>query len=148
MGSEMCIRDSVLPASAKWNFEVLSGQEEASLEWISVKHAMAIEFSEEPPIAALAGGKGSVQTSMDGAGGHGAHHLSARVALKEGIALVETDEIEGWRTACTASITQPFGPLREQLQKHSRADSPIRICLLYTSPSPRDLSTSRMPSSA
>ena len=26
--------------------------------------------------------------------------------------------------------------------------SPISICLLYTSPSPRDLSTSRMPSSA
>merc|ERR1711924_32029 len=49
---------------------VLSGQEGASLEWISVKHAMAIEFSEESPIAALAGGKGSVQTSMDGAGGH------------------------------------------------------------------------------
>ena len=30
----------------------------------------------------------------------------------------------------------------EQLSKHSL------ICLLYTSPSPRDLSTSRMPSSA
>ena len=27
-------------------------------------------------------------------------------------------------------------------------DSLLRICLLYTSPSPRDLSTSRMPSSA
>ena len=27
-------------------------------------------------------------------------------------------------------------------------DSAARICLLYTSPSPRDLSTSRMPSSA
>ena len=26
--------------------------------------------------------------------------------------------------------------------------SPVKICLLYTSPSPRDLSTSRMPSSA
>ena len=26
--------------------------------------------------------------------------------------------------------------------------SPIKPCLLYTSPSPRDLSTSRMPSSA
>ena len=25
---------------------------------------------------------------------------------------------------------------------------PVKICLLYTSPSPRDLSTSRMPSSA
>ena len=27
-------------------------------------------------------------------------------------------------------------------------DEPFEICLLYTSPSPRDLSTSRMPSSA
>ena len=27
-------------------------------------------------------------------------------------------------------------------------DAPITGCLLYTSPSPRDLSTSRMPSSA
>ena len=26
--------------------------------------------------------------------------------------------------------------------------TPVAICLLYTSPSPRDLSTSRMPSSA
>ena len=29
-----------------------------------------------------------------------------------------------------------------------RVDFPIQACLLYTSPSPRDLSTSRMPSSA
>ena len=28
------------------------------------------------------------------------------------------------------------------------AGDPVEICLLYTSPSPRDLSTSRMPSSA
>ena len=38
------------------------------------------------------------------------------------------------------------------LQKHFEDDqsffSPVYICLLYTSPSPRDLSTSRMPSSA
>ena len=27
-------------------------------------------------------------------------------------------------------------------------DAPVHACLLYTSPSPRDLSTSRMPSSA
>ena len=31
---------------------------------------------------------------------------------------------------------------------NNRADIPANICLLYTSPSPRDLSTSRMPSSA
>ena len=32
--------------------------------------------------------------------------------------------------------------------KASIYDAPIISCLLYTSPSPRDLSTSRMPSSA
>ena len=46
---------------------------------------------------------------------------------------------------------------KEELMKHFRLnekaaektfDSTTRICLLYTSPSPRDLSTSRMPSSA
>ena len=36
------------------------------------------------------------------------------------------------------------GILREQLAEQTKK----RICLLYTSPSPRDLSTSRMPSSA
>ena len=35
----------------------------------------------------------------------------------------------------------------EQLQRLQVADL-LRLCLLYTSPSPRDLSTSRMPSSA
>ena len=28
------------------------------------------------------------------------------------------------------------------------SEAPFKVCLLYTSPSPRDLSTSRMPSSA
>eukprot|EP00831_Metopus_contortus_P026467 TRINITY_DN22515_c0_g1_i5.p1 TRINITY_DN22515_c0_g1~~TRINITY_DN22515_c0_g1_i5.p1 ORF type:complete len:137 (+),score=49.95 TRINITY_DN22515_c0_g1_i5:133-543(+) len=32
--------------------------------------------------------------------------------------------------------------------KKQRSEGKIKICLLYTSPSPRDLSTSRMPSSA
>ena len=31
---------------------------------------------------------------------------------------------------------------------NDRTEDPLIICLLYTSPSPRDLSTSRMPSSA
>ena len=34
------------------------------------------------------------------------------------------------------------------LQAADKVDAPVIICLLYTSPSPRDLSTSRMPSSA
>ena len=37
--------------------------------------------------------------------------------------------------------------VNEKIQKEF-GDDCIDICLLYTSPSPRDLSTSRMPSSA
>ena len=36
----------------------------------------------------------------------------------------------------------------ELYSRVSKVDPKISICLLYTSPSPRDLSTSRMPSSA
>ena len=32
--------------------------------------------------------------------------------------------------------------------KRNQVENPLETCLLYTSPSPRDLSTSRMPSSA
>ena len=38
--------------------------------------------------------------------------------------------------------------LRDTLRKRIKNDTLLQFCLLYTSPSPRDLSTSRMPSSA
>ena len=38
--------------------------------------------------------------------------------------------------------------LYETALRMTSADTIVEICLLYTSPSPRDLSTSRMPSSA
>ena len=38
--------------------------------------------------------------------------------------------------------------IREEIGDGKRYSARIRYCLLYTSPSPRDLSTSRMPSSA
>lgn len=126
-----------LPPKTKYDFDCLTGTEEASLEWISVKHAMAIEFADSAPHAALAGGKGSVQTSMDGAGGHGAHHLSARVALKEGTTLVSEKGAEGvasWRESVAASVDGPFAALRETLSAQfppgaRKADEPVRfIC--------------------
>ena len=41
------------------------------------------------------------------------------------------------------------GPKKWRLKIDRRKASPMSdVCLLYTSPSPRDLSTSRMPSSA
>ena len=36
----------------------------------------------------------------------------------------------------------------EAIMAHKSIDSRLRVCLLYTSPSPRDRSLSRMPSSA
>ena len=38
--------------------------------------------------------------------------------------------------------------LLQEIDAHGKADRHMKPCLLYTSPSPRDLSTSRMPSSA
>ena len=42
-----------------------------------------------------------------------------------------------------------YGNTRDEvLETHKLARAGVETCLLYTSPSPRDLSTSRMPSSA
>ena len=38
--------------------------------------------------------------------------------------------------------------IREYIDQNFKVEGDLRSCLLYTSPSPRDLSTSRMPSSA
>ena len=51
--------------------------------------------------------------------------------------------VEGDITAIMESILQ-----RTELGPEVRVRVRGRVCLLYTSPSPRDLSTSRMPSSA
>ena len=58
----------------------------------------------------------------------------------------------GWSPRCVADVVSFEGVLR--LVSHGVPCSRVRssmsalCCLLYTSPSPRDLSTSRMPSSA
>ena len=46
------------------------------------------------------------------------------------------------------SLTLPELARRMVEYEGGGMDGPIEVCLLYTSPSPRDLSTSRMPSSA
>ena len=45
-------------------------------------------------------------------------------------------------------VRQPKQPMREQADVRQETSALPSTCLLYTSPSPRDLSTSRMPSSA
>ena len=63
--------------------------------------------------------------------------LSSRVAALEGM----VTQAKGERDVARAAVTEA----NESLESY-RAKA--RACLLYTSPSPRDLSTSRMPSSA
>ena len=47
-----------------------------------------------------------------------------------------------------ADLIQATGEVIENLSVSKLDTDEYKICLLYTSPSPRDLSTSRMPSSA
>ena len=54
---------------------------------------------------------------------------------------------------CNANVPVTLLDLKTEISEKARekihkSRPPLLICLLYTSPSPRDLSTSRMPSSA
>ena len=59
-------------------------------------------------------------------------------------------KIEAHEKLCRIMQKQTFEQIKEMKERIKRIEYMIvgGICLLYTSPSPRDLSTSRMPSSA
>ena len=67
--------------------------------------------------------------------------------LRIGFDLLEAGGLENVRLD---SIAEQLGCTRSTIYNHykNREEVLVAICLLYTSPSPRDLSTSRMPSSA
>ena len=71
--------------------------------------------------------------------------LTTRVTL---INMMGFDGREVGRSA--KSFEVPHVPSTHRLSAKGSCDASLRVesCLLYTSPSPRDLSTSRMPSSA
>ena len=77
------------------------------------------------------------------------------VAEREGADLMFAPSVDELYPEGEPEITVDPGPLGERLEGASRpghfrgvATVVAKLCLLYTSPSPRDLSTSRMPSSA
>ena len=59
----------------------------------------------------------------------------------------ESDRVLGLEVGADDYLTKPFG-LNELIARSRALIRRSKRCLLYTSPSPRDLSTSRMPSSA
>ena len=82
-----------------------------------------------------------------GPGGYVAAIRASQLGMK--VAVVEKESLGG---ICLNWGCIPTKALLKSAQvfdyvSHS-SDYGINICLLYTSPSPRDLSTSRMPSSA
>ena len=77
--------------------------------------------------------------------------LGVKEARKGGV----SEWLCGLKERTPVRVAGPFGAfaLNRALSRHTfvaggSGISPIYCCLLYTSPSPRDLSTSRMPSSA
>ena len=67
------------------------------------------------------------------------------IGKRELAALVITQQLAGFLEGNTAKIRAVFH--MGAISSTTETDEDL-ICLLYTSPSPRDLSTSRMPSSA
>ena len=55
---------------------------------------------------------------------------------------------EIYRETYARSIKDPVGFWKTQSKRLNWMKAPTQICLLYTSPSPRDRTRSRMPSSA
>ena len=60
------------------------------------------------------------------------------------------DDIDALREAVRAFVQRELAPRAAQIEQDNRFPSDLwrKLCLLYTSPSPRDKRQSRMPSSA
>ena len=68
--------------------------------------------------------------------------------LGDGLALEGNLPLEVFWTAVPAIVVLFVGLFSYDIYERMGGMAPLSHCLLYTSPSPRDLSTSRMPSSA
>ena len=83
---------------------------------------------------------------VTGVGGQLGHDVMNELASRgyEGIGSDIKETYSGIQD-CTAVTTMPYVPM--DITDAASVEK-VLTCLLYTSPSPRDLSTSRMPSSA
>ena len=80
--------------------------------------------------------------------GASAVRIQATAIEASALALHTTGDIVTEASYRDARSTCPDGSPVACLDPVSARWEPVDVCLLYTSPSPRDLSTSRMPSSA
>ena len=111
---------------------------------------LAQEQAPEPPP-----GRPRLALALSGGGARGIAHVGALRALEE--AGLPVDAIAGNSMGAVVGSIYATGKTAAELEEIVRSldwaalfsgRPDRRTCLLYTSPSPRDLSTSRMPSSA
>jgi len=83
------------------------------------------------------------------------YHVLAMCTGDMGFAQYKKLDLEAWAPGLnrylevsSCSVFNDFQAMRANIRYRPAKGSPPKFCLLYTSPSPRDLSTSRMPSSA
>ena len=147
MGSEMCIRDRLIGASReaidkaedRQLFDQTMKKIDLETPQSGIAHSMedALEVQREIGFPCII----RPSFTLGGSGGGVAYNIEEfKTICEKGLDLSPTNELLidesllGWKEY-------------EMEVVRDRNDNCI-ICLLYTSPSPRDLSTSRMPSSA
>ena len=110
------------------------------------KYMLALRSSKPIIIGTGPAGTGKTMLACNIATEHILKHPRARVVLTRPIVAADEDMgyLPGDMDQKMEPWTRPMYDIFEQSMTHNQMDS----CLLYTSPSPRDLSTSRMPSSA
>ena len=68
------------------------------------------------------------------------------ISDRSGLQFPYNEMVEEWNGMWVH--TSEYEPKAPQLMPHEHSPNPKHTCLLYTSPSPRDRTRSRMPSSA
>ena len=165
MGSEMCIRDRVQPtvdgsATCKQSVRILSGQETVRqiLRWgkdvvkvlvglnlttVEMQRPIFKALMQETPWATFEQELTRICQEVKDA------------ALENAIAAdqingntVQQDVIRARAVTYYWSTPRLLAAMQALIQHLVPRQALAKACLLYTSPSPRDLSTSRMPSSA
>ena len=165
MGSEMCIRDSAGVGFPDGRYVGGATNKQWELSWqvnvmsslYAVRRLMPRWVDEKSGRFIITASSAGLLNQVGSAGYTSTKH--AAVALADSIAITHVDD--GIKVNCIcpqyvrtnmtkdmASLVEGQGQLLEPSDVSASLLEAIKACLLYTSPSPRDLSTSRMPSSA
>ena len=157
MGSEMCIRDSNLSLREGFDAQIQDLQQKLDtarqssssdinrLTSVSNDLQGQVELLVEANEAAQAGIV-ERDAQIHELTGERDELLNQKAGLDETINTISAERDEA--VAAAAQMNDQVTELSGKLEQANAQSEESQSCLLYTSPSPRDLSTSRMPSSA